>query len=366
MDLKDVFQQLTKISKEENLTSKEAEEAFDICIRKDNEGYFFTALTMGLIAKGITIDELLGFHKSREKLLPKINVNIDSSKITDNSGTGGDKLKTFNVSTISSFIISATDIAVAKQAFFAVTGVGGSGDLFREFGVDVVKTSNPKTIKENLESIGFVPYIADFLPHPSKIPGILNFVKKREEIGLHYITPYHLGANIVTPIKMERRVYGVFDNKYSEILAELFQKLNYKKGLVVYGEDGLDEVSNIGNSEIVEFDKNKIDKFTVSPEDFGIKKANYEDIKAVSAEQNVVDFLKILFNKERGPKRDIVLMNAASSLYVMDKVSDFKDGVELAKQILEENKAAEKLNKIIDHIGDLNKLKNWKNKIKVG
>lgn len=363
--LKEIISVLSKISKNENLTVEETEKAFDVCIAEDKEGYFFTALTMGLMAKGITSDELLGFCKSRQKLLPKVELKINPSKITDNSGTGGDKLKTFNVSTTAAFIISAADIAVAKQAFFAVTGAGGSGDLFRAFGIDVMKTSNSEIIKKAIENVGFAPYIADFLPQPDRIPGILNFVKKRDEIGLHYTTPYHLAANIVTPIKMERRVYGVFDNKYSEILAKLLQKLGYKKALIVHGADGLDEISNIGDTEIVELKGNSIDKYMVTPKDFGIEKATYDDIKAVSAEQNIIDFLRILFNKEKGPKRDIVLMNAAASLYVMDKVKTLKDGVELSIKLIKEGKAADKLKELINFVGDIKKLEEWKIKAKI-
>jgi anthranilate phosphoribosyltransferase len=135
--------------------------------------------------------------------------------------------------------------------------------------------------------------------------------------------------------------------------------------LLIHGVDGLDEVSNIGDTEIVELKENKINRYIVSPKDFGIKKAKYDDIKAVSVEQNIIDFLKILFNKERGPKRDIVLMNAAASLYIMDKVSDFKEGVELAKQIIEENKAANKLSELVKVIGDIDKLNHWKKKANI-
>lgn len=352
---------LFKISNKENLTVEETEEAFDICIAEDKESYFFTALTMGLMAKGITSDELLGFCKSLEKVTPRIQVNINPDKITDNSGTGGDKLKTFNISTTAAFVISAAGIPVAKQAFFAVTGVGGSGDLFRAFGVDVIKLSNPDTIKKLLENIGFVPYVAAFLPDPNKVPGLLKFAKIQSE-GLKYTTPLHLVANVVAPIKMERRIYGVFNKKYSKILAELLQKLNYKKVLVVHGLDGLDEISNIGDTEIVELNEGKISTYMVSPEDFGIAKANYDEIKAVSKEQNVIDFLRIIFNKEKGPKKDIVLMNAAATFYVMDKVKTFKEGVELANKIIVEGKAAEKLKELVELLGDVKKLEEWKTK----
>lgn len=364
MTLKDIPKILTKLSNGKDLTVEETEKAFNFAIVGDKKGDYFTALSMGLMAKGINVDELLGFCKSLIGVYPKIKLGTSSANITDNSGTGGDKLKTFNVSTTAAFIISAAGIAVAKQSFFAVTGIGGSGDLFREFGIDVIKLSNPNSIRKIIEKVGIAPYIAAFIPKPDDVPGLLSFAEK-QRAGLKYITPLHLAANVTTPIKMERRVYGVFDNKYSKLLAQLFQKLNYKKGVIVYGVGGLDEVSNISDTEIVEFNENKIDKYTVSPEDFGVKKAKYDDIKAISIEQNVIDFLRILFDKEKGPKRDVVLMNAAASLYIMDKVSNFKEGVELAKQILEENKASDKLIELVKTIGDIEKLNQWKKKANI-
>ena len=292
MQLKEVSQLLTKVSSEQHLTVAETEEAFDVLTTKDTEGYFFTALAMGLLAKGITSDELMGFYRSETKLIPKVNTGIKPSNITENSGTGGDKLKTFNVSTAAAFILAGAGIYVPKQSYYAVTGIGGSGDLFREFGIDVVKTSNSTTIKQTLKKVGFVPYVANFLTQPSKMPGILNFLKKRGEINLNFITPFHLVANILAPVKMERRIYGVFDNKYSIPLAQLMQKLGYKKGLIVYGVGGLDEVSNIGDTKITEFTTSRIKQYTVSPKDLGVKKALYKDVKAVNRDQNTIDFLR--------------------------------------------------------------------------
>jgi len=363
--LKDIAPIINKLSEGKNLTAEESEKAFDACLKEDKDGCFFTALNMGILAKGMTSDELLGFYKSKKKFLPKIEVNIDHHNITDNSGSGGDKLKTFNVSTTASFIISAAGITTAKQSFFAVTGVGGSGDLFAAFGIDVKKTSNPITIRESIEKIGFAPYIVGFLPDPKTVPGYHALVRRLTEDGLAYITLYHVAVNLMSPFNMERRIYGVFNKKYSKILAELLQKLNYKKVLIVHGADGLDEISNIGDTEIVELNEGKISTYVVSPEDFGIAKANYDEIKAISKEQNVIDFLRILFNKEKGPKKDIVLMNAAATFYVMDKVKTFKEGVKLANKMIVEGKAAEKLEELVKLLGDSDKLNEWKIKAKL-
>jgi len=132
-NLKQISPLIYKLSLGQDLTFEESKAAFDICIAEDKDSYFMNALMLGLMAKGITEDELLAFYRSEEDLLPEIKINIPTSKIIDNSGTGGDKLKTFNVSTAAAFVVAGADCAVTKQSFFAVTGVGGSGDLFREF-----------------------------------------------------------------------------------------------------------------------------------------------------------------------------------------------------------------------------------------
>lgn len=361
MTLKEVSKILTKLSEGKDLTVREAEAAFDATISKDKEYYFFSNLMMGIMAKGATVEELLGFCRSEQKFIPIVDLNVDPKNITDNSGTGGDKLKTFNVSTTATFIIAAADIMVAKQSFYAVTGVGGSGDLFRELGIDVKETSNPKTIKNVINKVGIVPYVSGFVVPLEKRPGY-GYFHKRAKIGLNYLTPYHLAANVLPAVKMERKVYGVFDNKYSEMLARLLQKLGYTKGMIVYGVGGLDEISTIGDTEIVEFTKRKVKKYKISPRDLGIKKAVYKDVKAVSAKQNVIDFLRILYNEEKGPKRDIVLVNAAASLYVVDKVKNLAEGVSMARQILENELASNKLEHLIATIGNEKKLVNWKKK----
>ncbi|UZE94175.1 MAG: anthranilate phosphoribosyltransferase [Candidatus Pacearchaeota archaeon] len=354
---------LKKISNQEDLTAEEAKKAFKTAF-SEKEGDYFTALSMGLVAKGVTSNELLGFCKSFDKIYPKIELKINATNIIDNSGTGGSKLKTFNISTTAAFIISAIDISVAKQSFFSVTGVGGSADLFRNIGIDVIKLSRPNTIKKIIEKVGIVSYIAAFLPKLNTIPGLINFAEK-QKAGLKYITPLHLAANISTPIKMENRLYGVFDEKYLNVLAELFQKLDYKRVLLFCGLDGIDEISNIGKTKIIEIKNNKVDTYVISPEDIGIRKARYEDIKAISAEQNVIDFLRILHGIENGPKRDVVLVNSAAAFYIMNKVKTIKEGVELARNLLDEGKAANKLKELVNFAGDIKKLNKWKKIAKI-
>lgn len=358
--LSDATPFIRKVSEGQNLTAEETERALDLVIKEDTEGWFIWSLLLALHTKGETGDELLGFCRSYVKRLPKLNPKVDVENITDTSGTGGDRLKTFNVSTTASVVLAGADIKIAKQAFFAVTGLSGSAEIFGAFGVDIMKIRT-KQVEKTLETIGICPYLKEVI---GKTAGLENLMvtQRMSDKGLKLASPLHLVANVATPIKMKRRVYGCTWEKYLPILAELFQKLGYTKGMVVYGVDGIDEVSNIGKTKIVEYTAKQRKVYTIDPGDLGLKKAKYEDIQAISRERNIIDFLRILYGREKGPRRDIVLANAAASLYVMDRVKDLAEGVKLAGKIIEEGLAFKKLEALVDFLGDKNLLNQWKKK----
>jgi len=362
--LKEITPLIRKISNRENLSSEEVRNAFNILARKDIDGYYYLALTLGLMAKGPTVDELYGICQSFRDRSVKLRPNIDPKKITDLSGTGGDHLKTINVSTPASFIVAGADVYVAKQSFKSFTGLTGSIDIFQEFGINVpISSGDPKITEKCLKQVGIAPYY-----YPSFTKGFVNrvnFIIKMREIGLTYLTPYHLVAFAYSPIEMEARIYGVFSDKYLVILAKLLRKLRFKRGMTFHGVDGLDEISNIGVTKICEFKDDKFSEYTIVPEELGIRKAKFEDIKAISKEKNIIDFLRILYGVEKGPKRDIVLINAGASLYITGKVKTLKEGVQLAKSILDERRASQKLETLVSFNGDLDKLKNWKEIAKI-
>lgn len=350
---------LRKMMEGKNLTANEAKTAFTTIIKEDKNTHFITAFLAIMSTKGATGEELYGLSQAVSEFYPKLNKEIDTNIVTDLSGTGGAKIKTINVSTAASFIVAAAGFKVAKQAFPGITSPTGSADIFHSLGIEVFKI-NLKQIKDVLEKIGLVPYnivfgLTDKLGVIRKF-GRLNIQK------LKIVNSLHLIMNLLSPIQIRRRAYGVFNVKYLEVIAELFQRRGYIKGIIYYGLDGLCEVSNIGPTKIIEIYKKKSKSYTVRPNDFGIKKSKYEDIKAISPKQNVIDFLRILYGRERGSKRDIVLINAAVALYTMDKVENFVQGTKLAAQILEEGLAFKKLEQLVNSLGSKEQLEFWKKK----
>jgi anthranilate phosphoribosyltransferase len=178
--------------------------------------------------------------------------------------------------------------------------------------------------------------------------------------GLKLITPLHLAANVDVAVPIRRRVYGcAWENKL-DVLAELFQKMGYLKGMIVHGLDGIDEVSTIGKTRIVEFTSKKAKTYTITPGDMGIKKAEYKDIKAISKKRNVVDFLRILYGKEKGPRRDIVLANASVSLYVLGKAKNLALGVKIARESIDKGLASNKLEQLVETVGNKDRFIKWK------
>lgn len=358
--LSDATPFIRKVSEGQNLTAAETEKVLDLVIKEDTEGWFIWSLFLALHTKGETGDELLGVCRSYVKRLPKLDPKIDIDNITDTSGTGGDRLKTFNVSTTASVVLAGANVTVAKQAFFAVTGLSGSAEIFDAFGMDIMKI-RAKQVEGALEMIGICPYLKEVI---GKTAGLENLMvtKRMSDKGLKLVSPLHLVANIAAPIKMRRRVYGCTWERYLPILADLLQKLGYIKGMIVHGLDGIDEVSTIGETRIVEFTAKKTKTFTISPADLGIKRARFEDIKAISKERNIIDFLRILYGRDKTPRRDIVLANTAASLYVMDKAKDLAEGVRLAGKIIDEGLAFKKLEALVDFLGDRELLNQWKKK----
>jgi len=351
---------IRKLADQQDLTAEEARRALNLVSAEDQEGLYFFALLLGIAAKGPTADELYGFCLSLSDQSVKLSPKVDPAEITDISGTGGDRIKTFNIGTTASLVIAASGIYVAKQSTGPFTGMTGSADIFNEIGASVpFSEGDPRKVEECLEKVGIVPYYYPSFSRESFV-GRIAVRNRMRESGLTFATPYHLVSWAFSPIEMKTRVYGVFSAKYLRALAQVFQKLGYERGLVVHGVDGIDEMSTIGPTKICEFAGGDIEEYTITPEEVGLERAKAEDIKAVSPERNVIDFLEILYGKERGPRRDIVLLNAAAALYVGDRAEDIREGVKMAESLIDEGKASQKVEDLVAFFEGQEKLERWK------
>lgn len=358
-ELKSASQAISKVVEGVNLTVDETEKAFNDIFTFDKEGYHYLAFCTALHTKGETSDELLGLCRTG-KLGVKLKPKVKAGEITDLSGTGGGRIKTINVSTLASFIVTAAGFTVAKQAMFGITSPTGSADIFKEFGIDIFTLTKEK-IEETLENVGICPVflsaMSPILANRSKLARLIYGEK-----GLAIRSPFNVAAFAYSPTDLKRRIYGCYSEKYLMTLGELFQKLGNEKTLVVYGEGGLPEVSNFGKTFVLEQTRDELKKYELIPEDFGIKKAEVADILTGGREQNLIDFLKIIYGEENGSKKDLVLVNASAALFAMGKVVSFTDGVLLAREIIETGKASKVLEKLVEFVGDMKLLDGWKDK----
>jgi anthranilate phosphoribosyltransferase len=327
--------------------------AFDTVFREDLESYFFFALILAMHTKGEAVPELLALCDSLRDVTPKVTMRKGNPRNTiDLSGTGGDQIKTLNVSTAAAVVVASAGVTVPKQAFFGVTGFGGSADLLGRLGVSVPAISaDPARAVSVLESTGLLTYhfLFDF---PAECKGLGSWVKKRVEIGLNFVTPMHVAAFAYSPFPMECRLYGVYSSRYLEPLAEVFTQLGYKRGMVVHGSAGLDEISVIGTTEVCEFSEGKTRRYQIRPEDLGLRTATPGEIAAESFEGNVRDFLRVVYGAEPGPKKDMVCANAGAALYLVGKAGSLSEGTRGAERLIEDGSASRKLEEYVRACGD--------------
>jgi len=348
---------IAKVVDGNDLTAKEAEEAFTTIFLHDREGFHYSILISAIHAKGETSDELLGLISVHNKLGIKLKPNILVDKTTDLSGSGGGIIKTINVSTTASFIVAAAGYKVLKNAYWAITSFTGSADIFDEFGVSVAKLTRKK-IKKSLEQVGISPIYFPLISPKLKNRGNLSrqfFIKNKFRVK----TPFHLINNVITPIPMKYRIYGLYSDKYLETVGELFAKLGYKKTLTFYGEPGLPEISNVGKTTFIEQNSKSLKRYSLTPRDLGVKKATIKQIQTGGKKQNIIDFLRILMGKEKGAKSDLVAINAAASLYVLGETKSIRDSVPKAQRIIKEGEGFRVLKKLVKHYGNSQLLQKW-------
>ena len=292
------------------------------------------AFLMGLTMKGPTIEEIAGIVKGMKDVCNMIKPNVD--RLVDTCGTGGG-LTTFNISTANA-IVTANEVAVAKHGSRSISSLSGSADVLEALGVNI--NINPKQAERLIEKVGIA-----FLYAPLFHPVMGKVLEPESQLGIKTVF-YTIIGPLINPADARRHVLGVYRPDLVNIVAEIVSALNYDHVLVVHGLDGLDEISPIGKTAVAEVRKGKIEKYEIAPEDFKIERCSIEDIAGGTPEYNA-EVIKRIFAGEKGAKRDAVVLNAAGSLYVGGKVSSLEEGVEAAKNIIDEGLAMKKLEEFI-------------------
>ena len=321
---------IAKLSHKEDLTYDEAkqvmEEMMDGTATNSQMGGFLMALSM----RGETIDEITAFATvMREK-----GIKIQPQReVIDIVGTGGDEVGTFNISTTSSFVVAAGGVPVAKHGNRSVSSKSGAADVLEKLGVNV--SLDAKQNEEVLNKTGIC-----FLFAPVYHSSMKYAAPVRKELGVR--TVFNILGPLSNPAAATMQLLGVYDKKLAGPLARVLANLGVTRGVAVCGEDGLDEITLTGETEVHEIRFGEITSYTITPEQFGLKRCPLSELVGGTPEENAQITLDILSGKEQGAKRDVVLMNAGMSLYLgIDGIS-LADGVKMAAELIDSGKAMEK------------------------
>lgn len=292
-------------------------------------GAFLTALRI----KGETIEEITAAARIMREKATKINA---PEGVIDTCGTGGDMSGTFNISTTTAIVVAASGIPVAKHGNRSVSSQSGSADVLEALGVNIELP--PEKVEKCLFETNF-----GFLFAPLFHPAMKFAIGPRREIGIRTI--FNILGPLTNPANAKRQILGVFADRLTEPLASVLGNLGAVDAMVVHGEDGLDEITVCDGTRVSRYKDGKVETFYITPEDFGFKKADCKELTGGSKNENAGITISIL-NGEKGPKRNIVLMNSAAAIVVAGLAQDFKTAREIAEESIDSKKALQKLEEI--------------------
>lgn len=324
---------LNKLTEGNNLSQTEASNLLEKIIAGELNSAQIAAVLIALKTKGETVDEIVGFIKTMRKHM----VKIKAPRAVDIVGTGGDGVGTFNISTTSSFVVAGCGIPVAKHGNRAASSKCGSADVLENLGVNLNLT--PTEMGEVFKKTDIV-----FLFAPFFHPAMKTVAPIRKELGIRTI--FNFLGPFLNPATTKRQLLGVTSIKIAQKLAKVAAKLNFAHLLLVTSEDGMDEITTTAKTKVFEIKSSQIRSYFISPEKYKFKIAKKSDLLGLDAPTNAAILLKIL-RGEKGPKRDIVLLNSAAALLVSGKVKNIGSGVILAEKSIDSGSALQALQKLI-------------------
>jgi anthranilate phosphoribosyltransferase len=307
-------------------------------------GSFITALRM----KGETVEEITGAARvMRERATPirvgrgvvdidRDDINIDQETILDVVGTGGDGTNTFNVSTTVSFVVSACGVKVAKHGNRSVSSACGSADVLEKLGINLDVT--PETVEKCINGIGI-----GFLFAPALHGAMKHAIGPRREIGIR--TVFNILGPLTNPAGADCQVMGVYRADLVEKLAGVLHKLGCRHGFVVHGSDGMDEITLTGETLIAEVTPAEVRLTNVTPEQFGLSRCTMADLKGGDAITNA-EIVRAVLKGEAGPRREIVLLNAAYALIAAGRATTPTEGIAMAAEAIDSGRALMQVEKL--------------------
>lgn len=322
---------IAKLIEGQNLTQGEMTDVMNQIMSGEATDAQIGAFLIALRIKGESVEEIAGAASvMREKATA---IPTQHSVVVDTCGTGGDHSGTFNISTTAAFVVAGTGLCVAKHGNRAATSKSGSADVLKALGVNIEAT--PEIVSRCLDDVGI-----GFLFAVSLHGAMKYAIGPRREVGARTI--FNALGPLTNPAGAKRQVIGVYSSALTETLATVLGNLGSDHVFVVHGSDGLDEMTTTGSTRVSELKDGSVSTYDVSPEDFGLSVATASDLAGGDADENAAMTLAIL-KGETGPKRDIVLLNAAAAIVAGGKAGDLAEGIQVAAESIDSGNALKKL-----------------------
>ena len=326
---------IIKLSKKEDLTYKEAETVMNEIMSGEATPVQMSAYLTALSLKGETIDEITASAAGMRAHCVKLLHDMDVLEIV---GTGGDGANSFNISTTSALVIAAGGVPVAKHGNRAASSKSGAADVLEALGVKI--TVSPEESARILKKINICFLFAQNYHFAMKYVAPI-----RKELGIR--TVFNILGPLSNPAGANMELMGVYDETLVEPLAQVMAKLGVVKGMVVYGQDKLDEISMSAPTTVCEIRDGWFQSYQIQPEQFGYNSCAKEELAGGTPEENAQITRDILEGREKGPKRQAVCLNAGASLYITGKAKTIEEGVRMAESLIDSGAAVKKLEEFI-------------------
>jgi len=340
---------IARVVERENLSENEMIDVMDQIMSGEATPAQIAAFITALRMKGETVAEITGAARvMRDKVthirvgrcvldIDRDDINIDQETILDVVGTGGCGTNTFNISTTVAFVVSACGVRVAKHGNRAVSSSCGSADVLEALGVNLDVT--PETVEKCINEIGI-----GFLFAPALHGAMKYAIGPRKEIGIRTI--FNILGPLTNPAGAECQLLGVYSDELVEKIANVLRNLGCRRGFVVHGLDGMDEITLTTETRIAEVSPEGVVLKTFRPEEVGLTRCGMADLRGGDAAANAA-IVRTILAGESGPKRDIVLLNAAFSLVAAGRTATLKEGLAMAAEAIDSGRAMEQLEKLV-------------------
>lgn len=327
---------IARVVEKEDLTEEEAYQSMVTIMGGEVPATQIASFLTGLRMKGETVEEITGFARAMRAKAVRIQAK-DGECVVDTCGTGGDGSGTFNISTAVAFVAAGGGITVAKHGNRSISSRCGSADVLEALGVNI--NLSPERVQSCLTEVGIA-----FLFAPLFHPAMKHALGPRKEIGIR--TVFNLLGPLTNPAGANTQMVGLYRKDLTHLIAEVLRNLGSRAAVVVHGEDHSDEISITGKTTISELKNGAIESYQIEPEEVGLKRSSLEVIRGGAPEKNANILLGIL-QREPGPSRDVILLNAAAVFMAAEKVSNLRDGIEIAKESIDSGRAMKKLEELI-------------------